>query len=92
MTNLEAYILKMHGKRITFEVASEVLGFDVMSAVNLVAVHIGLEIKYRTKRLGDDDLNYEYVLSRSSVNDTAIDFRELAHLLDLNLHLGVSND
>lgn len=86
MTHLAKYILKMHGKRIPFKIASEILGFDVMSAIDLVAVRIDGEMKYRKKKYQEGNLGCEYVLSRSSVNDTTIDFRELARLLNLNLH------
>ena len=92
MSNLEKYILHLYGRRVPFKVASRELGFNIMTCVNLVQIRIDGEIKYREKKPNEGDLGSEYLLSRTSVNDKTIDFREFAHLLDLNMHLGVSNE
>lgn len=103
MSSLEAYILKKYGKFVPFDIASEELGFDVLDAVACVVTKAG-SVLMRKEYICNGVLTtprktkateYEYnvpVMSSLAVRGNCIRYAELAHLLNLNMHIGVEHD
>ena len=92
MSSLEAYILKRYGEWVDFEICSQELYFDVCEAV-------ALTLEYQnTIRCTKDDIawgrlkrrQYSYqipVMDPLLVRGDTLNYKELAHLLELNMHL-----
>ncbi len=102
MSNLENYIVKRYGKWVPIEVCSEECGFDVSYAICAMVKGKGTISRDYCYRRADGVKvvagkhkvhKYEYlvpVMDSLSVRGDTLRYKELAKLIDLNMHLGMN--